>query len=596
MSDNIEILYVGKDEGFWTDIQAKYKAMYPLGKFNYTKMYGAGQELYGSIFSYICTEHPNIVYIDFSVDPVDCLYLAKLIKRESTLTDIAIVGLMDYLKVEEQTFKAVFTGIPFCHIKGGDYFSKVYDPLFLVSPDDTRPPHFATAKVDDSFKVKEIMRVGYIQENILHIEGNTSFKEDFLINLEQTIFDKKMMPSSKFKIVKKGNENLYYDYNFMYDLEMQYRDMPPLKKDDDGKEIALTDDELVEHKELVESVKSRVNKWVGENSSAGNSKSTKVLVIDRKLQIYEQSDKRLDQYDYSFRSQIHIRQFDGEISKYRPDIIVYRMEDPKEIRKEQIVLEQEKAKLEKRKPVDPTENGREFFNDQFNFQRLIASVKSVDGYSPFILIFADRQKTSDIWQGETGYKKIIAMTNELSLDMILNIAEKYQGTLQAAEDKILTTKLDELKKQNYNKYRKLTVEDLKEKRVFFGKSDNRSWAFYSHNVILKEINEVELFFYSDTPFAMFTTLMIDDPLNFFITISPMDKASKWAKEKNMYRGLIHIIGEKEIAELRQFINKYFFKDKNAAEEKDKEEFDKKNQEYLEKQETNKKSDDESEAS
>lgn len=611
--DIIKIKYIGKDLAFWGDLKDKYNQIYPKLEFEFQRNYGAGKELIGHIFLDICNNKPDIIYLDFSIDPIDCLYLGKLIIRENSLKHIPIVGLLDLLAGEELIFKSIFTGVPFLHIKGGDFFTKVFDPLWLARPKDTRPPQFATAKVNEHFELKEILRIGYLTEKTLHVEGNVDLNIDDLVFLDQSIFNSSQLPSSYFNIIGKGIDNLYYDYRYRYDMEFMFKDEPgfippeqlalmedPVAASKDNQaqsgvpdpvdeQPPISDEMLKEHEEIKEIIKSRVKKFVLENYSEEiNSKSTKILVIDRYLQIYGQSEKRLESLPYSFRTQTHLKNFGSELPRFQPNIIVYRIDDLKDI-KQQLKTEEEEAQAEKKFTKDEQDEFDQKVkdvlgnvNDQFNFQRLVSEIKKIEDYEPFIIIFGDKERNSKTWQQNLGYKKIIALSNELDLKFILNIAQKFQLTYQQQEQALLNKKIEALKQKNPAKFGRLKPADLKEKKVFFKKSDKRSWAFYSHSVIIKEINEAEMFFESMEDIPMLSTFFLDKPIKFFITVVEMDPANKWSKEKNIYRGLIHVIGESELAKLRQFINSFFFKDKAEKERKEKEDFMRKNQEVINK--------------
>ncbi len=613
MKDIIKVKYIGKDEAFWGDLQGKFVAMYPKMEFAFDRKYGAGKEIYGDIFLEILETKPDLIYVDFSLDPVDCLYLAKLIIRENSLKHIPIVGLVDLLAGEEQIFKGIFTGIPFLHIKGGDFFTKVYDSLYLARPKDTRPPNFATGKVDEPFIMNEILRVGYLTEKSLHVEGDVNLDIDELISLKQSIFNENQVPSSYFTVTKKGIENLYYDYSYSYDLDFQFKEEPgfippdqlgerePSKleaeKNDtssEGEEAetgviddnpVVSDEDLEKHQELLDTIKNRVKKFVNDNFTAdANSKSTKVLVIDNKLEIYNQSEKRLEMLPYSFRTQTHLKNFGAELPRFQPNIIVYKMDDLQEI-KEKLKAEQESEEAKFADKEAEEKRQKELLsnlNDQFNFQRMVGEIKNIEDYEPFIIVFGDKKRNSATWQKNLSYQKIIALSNDLDLNLILNIADKFQTTSSNQEAELLTRKVEALKQKNPKKFGKLKPIDLKEKRVFFKKSDKRSWAFFQHKVIIKEINEAEVYFESLTNFKPLSTFFFEKPVKFFITTVEIEQANKWSKEKNMYRGLIHVISESELANLRKFINSYFFKDKMAKEQKEREEFLRKNKEALDK--------------
>lgn len=597
MSEVIKVKYVGKDHAFWNDLQEKFKAIYPKLNIEFDREYGKGKEIYSDIFFNISEQKPDLVYLDFSLDPVDCLYLGKLIVRENSLKHIAVVGLLDQLAKEDLIYKSIFTGVPFIHIKGGDFFPKVYHSLFLAHPKETRPPHFATAKVDEYLEFNEILRIGYLGEKKMHVEGDVDFQIDDLIYLKQSIFTNLQLPCSYFTVKGKTSENLYYDYRYAYDVEFMFKEepgfIPPeqLALQTEGEEVdeetlEISEEEKVKHEELKQIIKDRVKKFVTQNyEEDAHSKSTKIMVIDRKLSIYNQAEVRLEKLPYSFRTQIHLKNFGAELPRFQPNLIAYSIDEISDVKKElkEFISEAEEKFAKDQEAQDKAvKEALSNINDQFNFQRLVNEVKKNENYEPFIIIFNDKKRNSATWQTNLGYKKIIALSNPLDINFIINIAKKFQLTQEAQEKELLLKKIDALKKKNHKKFARLKPSDLREKKVFFSKSDQRSWAFYKRKFLVKEINEVEVVFETEEDLKMNTTFFLETNVKFFLTTVEMDPASKWSREKNHYRALIHVIGESELAKLRQFINSFFFKEKREKEKKEKEAFMKKNQEVIEK--------------
>lgn len=543
------ILYVGNDLGHWKEIVAKIKSYYPNETFEFVNRYGSGKEIYGDLFLDICHNRPLIIYIDFSVDPLDCLYLAKLIRRENSLKHIPIVGLVDYLSTDEHILETVFTGIPFTHIKSGEYFSKAYCPMYLASPEKSENIEFATAKVDEDFNFKEIFRVGYVGEDYIHFEGNTHFQKDDIIRLEQNVFDQNILPSFYYKIDKVFNENLYYDYQTAYEASFQFKYGGAENPDN-----KLKGDEKAKFGKIPSDIASRIKKWVVSHAEKEHSKSTKILVIDLALKIYAQAPDRLEKYPFSFRSQTFLIDEEKELRTNRPHIICFRLEED--------IDASEEVDSKEQQMVDMNKKAEEEVSQQNNFdclKKLVETTSKIENYNPFFVVFAEKRRTSEVVQQALNYKKIMCLSKEIDIELILKLATKLQNHFFEKENKEMAEKLEALKKENLNKYAKFSAKDLIENKVFFSKSDKRSWAFYEHKTTLLEINEIELYARSDRMIPLFTPMLVETPIRFFVTFVPMQDSCKWQKESGVYRGLIHVLAEDEQMELRQWINSYFFK-------------------------------------
>ncbi len=572
MAEAIKILYIGKDGSFWRELQSKTRNMYRKLQFEFEQRYGNGPEVYGKTFIHICENPPNVIYVDFAVDPIDCLYLAKLILRENSLKHIPIVGLLDYLASEDQVLKSIFTGIPFVHIKGGDFFSKVYDPLFLAAPDDITAPKFATAKAEEAFDIYEIFRLGYVSNENIHFEGDSHFEVGEFVHLDQKVFDSSTLPSNRFRVTHVSRENLYYDYRYAYEAEFVFKDP---EVDEEGKAKA----ENAELKALKEEISGRIGAWVKENSQGENSKSTKVFIVDRNNNIYLQVKEKLEKMPYSFRTQTYIKNIEGELRKHMPHIICYRIEEKSDYDKKREEYKMAQEELLKNKEITAIQElpEREQFNSFKNLKTIVEVINSIDKYDPFIVIFGESRRNSETCKQELGYKKVIALKNEIDFKLIVNLADKFSLKAKEQDNAEYVERLNMLKKQNYNRYARTTIEDLKPKKVFFKKSDKRSWMLFHHKVILKEINEAEIYIQSDRELPLYTSFKIDDPVHYYITIVPHIKNNLWEKEQGVYRGLIHVITETEKAKLRQHINTYFFKEKDEKKRAELEEWKAKNE-------------------
>jgi hypothetical protein len=91
-----------------------------------------------------------------------------------------------------------------------------------------------------------------------------------------------------------------------------------------------------------------------------------------------------------------------------------------------------------------------------------------------------------------------------------------------------------------------------------------------------KISESDLVFTTDLPVAAGMNLRFTTPVPFFIHVLPSKEQSKTPT----YYGLIHSIGEVQKKELRRFINGLFFRDHDAQQASEVEEFQKLNEAKL----------------
>ncbi|MCY4644847.1 MAG: hypothetical protein OXB88_09540 [Bacteriovoracales bacterium] len=606
-----KIIYIGKDINYWKELQKEFNHYFPQMMFLFEERDLAREESTTSLFLELVRHPPDILYVDFSVESERTLYLAELLQRENSLKHVPIIGLLNYLASDKGGVKALATGIPLVHIKSGELSNVSIQPICMVYPDEIAVPKFATAKTERTFIATEVFHIAYVAVDYLYLEGGSRFEEGQKIALDQDIFSEKILPYNVYEVRKVSSENLYYgDYFHCFEAKFLFvegfededegesedeegeegkesegeekeseQDLSEGDESGGGKE--LKEDELREKRllkkkierekqmernkieEMYSIVSNRIKKWVAENASRKFWSEIKILVIDSDLQIYEEDPQRLKDIPCFLQAQTYLENPKKELQVYSPDIICYQMDDLERAKKrEDDYMERQKELFKSGEIKSLNERFYSKVNNGFEMlKRMVMSIKGISDYNPSIIIFGEEKMDSKDFKDALTYESIISIKEDMSLDQILSFLEKFKIGIEREEKKKFETVLEKLRKKNYSKYFHLSPMDLKPKKVFLKKYDESSKVYYHHEMILKEINELEMVFESPTSIPLYTTLKIEDPISCFLTTIPMDPHRPWARMRTkgkMNRAFIHVIGEADKKKLRQRINASFY--------------------------------------
>jgi hypothetical protein len=155
-------------------------------------------------------------------------------------------------------------------------------------------------------------------------------------------------------------------------------------------------------------------------------------------------------------------------------------------------------------------------------------------------------------QDSFGYAQLMASEQELSVDMLLKMAEALD------------------KKLNVIGGPPTPKEDRK---VYLKKSNPASIAEIVFPLTITKISETDMTLQSEIPLTEGMNLHLTYPVEMYVNVRPKKTQSKIPE----YHGLIHSLGEKEKEELRRFVNTIFFRDHDARVLTEIEEFKKLNE-------------------
>lgn len=532
---------------------------------------------------------PDFIYLDVSENSKELYQLGQFIKRINKFILTPVIALVDEASKMEQT---LLLGFDFAFVKGGEMHDVVFHPYFDAFPKEALGKNFARAKMKEKGRIKEAMRVGYYTEDVMHIECDSKFSIDDIIKLE-TQLPKDLVKTDLFTVKKKYTNDLYYSYKYAYDLE--YKLLPDLVFDEEemNDAIAISDarirdkaikaveekrqQKIAEHQANLKQAKKKFKAWIDDNKDNKKAKKTKILVIDEKLNFMASDQRKLDSFAYTLRVQTNFCPEFKQIDHDLPQLIVYEI-PPLELNEEETLLSDEQKQALKAK--------QESRMTDF-FAKLVEKVKSINNYSPFIIIFNCLSFSSKAFQDTFRYDLIIANNDRINLDLVIQMAELYEKKQQANFDKRIDDKILELRKKDPAKYGRLTKNDFIEAKYYVGKNHKLSKAYYEHEVVLRSITESEVALTCDSELEM-RNYFLETPFKMVIKIVPIEGAPYLKEDGSLlFKGLIHSIGEREKKALRKYINDIYTSHKTEDRKKEEDAFKelnkKREQEMLEKE-------------
>ncbi|MBT4936474.1 hypothetical protein HON22_01005 [Candidatus Peregrinibacteria bacterium] len=553
MSDdkNISIFFLGSDMSFWHSLKERFESHYPGQIFTFNQIADNHNFHPQSQYIELTKLKLDILFIDYCFDAEKCLTVAKLISKGNTSKLISTVGLHDYLASDEDISRSLLAGIRLNHIKSGEITDLIYHPILMRDPAKVRKPEMAEAKLKRELEANIIQdsRVAYATAEYYRVETSTPMAENTVLTLEHHPLEEKMS-TNKVEVTDIQTGNLYYNSRFSLKLNYGFieSNMPGFIEPDP------TDDEVLEGQETIspaaletrkefrkkelKTIKKDIDAWVIDNTDRVTPKKIKVLIVDKELEILKNTEKCLDDYPFSINVQTNLMEEHFQINRHSPHIIAFAYEH----------IDEE---------VDDISDAPLKTNGKESFSRMLNIIKSKEGYEPIVVMF-NAKNTSEDLQEIYGYPKTIGHAGSIDMELIVQFEKLAEKNLTKNEGKDKNT----------------------ETKVFFKNSDKGSIVRFKREVLIKALDESQIYFTTQDTIPLYTVFSLHVPFKAHLTVIPHEENSSYSKEKNMYRALINCIGEQEKQKVRQFINQILGIEKTEKEEAEKREFDKKNQEAI----------------
>lgn len=511
---DIKVVYLGDDSGYFYKLKDLFLQNYEGNNFDFIEIASHSKAWARDYFIQLYELRPQILYIDFEYNTEIMIDLAKLLNRNNEMRLISFVGLYSVNQSRSVIMQGVSAAIRLNHIKSIEVEDVVYDAMSLIDVNFAEySEEFVHSEGELVFEVLQPLRIGYIEDNRFHVETNSYLAEGEIVK----VFDHplmKIMPSTKVYVEKFYDSDMYFNRRFAYDLEFIYIDndffaatnerwklykqlkafpekmmeLPP-----EEKEEIIADMQVRQQK--FGDIKFLIDRWLKEREGKKVPKKLKIMIIDNTLDVLRSLTTSVAKFPYSIYFQTLLLNDFYQIKRSTPHLIVMRVTD---------------------------------INTIDTLEQMIAKVKFVENYNPYILVFGC-DEGSDELRRKFSYDKLMASKNKM---------------IDVESIKKFATALDD----------KLAISVAKEKRVFFKSSDSESLMFLTKFNRIYSMNESELILQSSVEIPMWTVFLVNSPVKVFLTVVPHLDNSAYGNQEGFYRCLINGAGELEKAAIRRVIN------------------------------------------
>jgi hypothetical protein len=522
-----KITYVGKDTTFFLKLQDSIRKKYTQFDFSFTDIHTEPKNKIQSLITQIAPDN-NVIIIDLTVHQQEILQLCRVIKRSNNLKKTPLMGLFDQ-QIDESILKeCIMTGIKINHLKTSENEDFIYDLFASIKPDQVKELEYVQAELSDEFEIKEYIKGGYIGHDLIHAEGDLEFKQDEEIKISSFLTENKIISSQVMKVKKISTDNIFYNFQYAYDLAFKYADF------DEGSDAT-------KYVEAVDAAKSKLNKWLASKNDISYEKKTKILIIDRTFAVYKENIK-IDSYPFMVRCQPYFLDTLNELKRNNPHIILIGLDEQNE--------QSEKYDIK---------------NDVPMLQNLMVAIRSrqTENYEPYLVIFNTAEQKDDLVK-TLGYEKVMCIPGPITAEYLVKMGQIFEAKWQK--------KLDMAKAQPRG------LQPTTNKVVFLSKDNPLSILELNRKITVKTLTESELTFNADFTPLNGGVYLIEKPFRAYITMIP--PSAKPSNNAGVYRAVINGIGEEEKVPLRQFINSVFFRDLEESKKEDKESLEKIKEAYL----------------
>ncbi len=544
------VLYIGDDDAYWATVKYRFQDTYHELGFEFVRLSVAttGKD-YQTLFVDLIKQTWGIIYVDCSTHFEEQLELLLLLTRQYKNSKTAFVALVE----EKKSIEKVKHCQPhFVHIKCGEYHDIVYDPVNVAWPKQSFNPDFARAKFKKEMDMYEDFRIAYITGTLIHCEGNFPLQAGELIECPNNL-PKDIVPSCQFIVKKVVPHGVYYDYDYSYDLEFVFIDRLKVYEEDseeDGGNLMQQSEaeRQGDYLNKVQRTKKKHGAWVADQLRDNYiEKKTKVLIVNDDLSLIKEQKRLLQDYPYTVKIRTDFEEDYKGIEKYRPNIIAFGF---------QVEIDIPEEEIKKRDPDDLIREAEAKSLERL--KELILKIKKMEGYSPFLLLFNSEKFTSKSFQDSFKYAFILSNNQNMQLKIILDLTGVLEKKQSEKFEKVLSDKIQALKRKNPSKYRLLSRKDFVEEKFYLDRVSPLNTISFNRAIKVVTMTESELTFF--TPEQVMTTsyrLMFPVPMN--IRIVPIDgEASQTVTDGYIFRALIYGVDELDKKKIRQFVNKVFF--------------------------------------
>lgn len=513
MQESILVKYIGNDEKYWAKIKQYFNRDYKHLKLRFIEKNVGEYDRAKDLFISTYYEEPDIVYVDLSQNYDQMLSLLKLLCRNNVTRLKSTVALHELRLGRTSLMSATLAGVRINHYKSNEMSDVVYDPISLLDVNLAVNPQTVLGKELDNIQYRQILRLGYIDDDHFRVESNSPLVENEFVELDDHPL-RGVMNSKRFLVESGESSDLYYNQRYSYKLKYTFIDTPLFRSTEESwklfkkyknNPLAYEEDTKKDYKQLVEDmnirrqkfseVKTKIKKWVEDSDVDVIPKRLKILVIDESLEMFKELDGTPESFPYSINFQTHLMKDYYQVKRSKPHLIIYHYE----------------------------KEG----NNESVLKGIVKTISAFSDYNPIILIF-NYHDNSTLLKNLLDYKNILTYRNTIDLAIVKECAEKLDA--------------------------KFKISNVRGK-VFYKTNDPESVLTVSRKAKIVAITESVVYIQTKYNIPMWTPFIVDEPVQMLITIVPIKQDSPMFGKENVYCGIVHGVGEKEKSRLRVLVNK-----------------------------------------
>jgi hypothetical protein len=521
----VKVLYFGEDPRYLQEFVKYCKVNKPDLHFQSCYHYWDENEtISASVFS-IYKFLPHVILLDFSGKSTKpLLRLSTFLSKHYPLRKIPVVAFIkDHKDNEKIVDQILLSGIHFIQRKSPEFYNLCYYLKCLKSQSTGEridgPMYFKVPYEQDT-NVESSIRIGHLKNDLLHIETDFPFSPHHRVvlnanfeNIESRVF---------LKPVRRIRENLTYTFNQSYDMEFVWDiEKASFENNNFINSVSPMIDEagLLYEKTMLPHAKKRYQKFIQTKQPLiFEEKKTKILVLDRELEILKQKKKHIEEYPFDFVIHAHLDSKSFVIPEAKADIITISYDEAPNVENKNNI-------------------GLYGSNNLQAIKEVIKRVESMKGYTPFIIVYnysADPYVLKDL-----EYPRLIVKDTNFNLNKLLDLCSVYER-----KDKSKTSSQKDI--------------PIESKKIFLNRNFKDSIAYLKWKIRVQFISETHIKFTSTLPIPNLCVLKLNLPPELHITVVDKKNISDYSLAKdNEYIGIIHGPGETIKNQLRKLLNENF---------------------------------------
>lgn len=506
----VKIIYFGDDKGYFHSLQNAFRKDFEKTLFEFYSFYEKDAIKAQSLVIEIFEHSPAAILVDLSKDTETMLHLLRLFVKTNSILKHFVGALMDITTPKDIIKSGIMTNCPVVHVKSSELEAVTLSVGSFILTDVMKEHGFATAELKDEVFAYSPCKVGIVSPAGVKVESGIQLSDGQNYGMKSFWHDKGILQSSKVYCANQYIHDLYYNYDFSQEFGVEFA--PPVEKDEDTPADIIEDRER-RRVQLEKDLKERMFDWVVAHQRISHPKKIRLLVVDKTFSFYN-NQPLSDIYPYVIRCQPYLKYVKKELMHEYSQLIAYNFE---EVEPEELKANEELAFS---------------YNEINNLTYIVKTIKSIENYRPYIIVFNSKKHDTAYFQQALDYKWVISYSDKISPPMVIKMAGMLEDKLQS------------------------NTEEYEVPTVFLPKNHEATYAEIEIPVTVLGISEQDAYFLSAVELQVGVTIRLFMHVDIFVTVAPQPTTSKYPEA---YYGVVHGLNEKDKMELRRWVNSVFFR-------------------------------------